>query len=136
MNHWKKTISILLSLSLLIAVLVVTASALPDEENELKIIMLDDYTLQIIGLSDDLVNPVADICYEDRVDGKRATIYVAEDLPGIDGVLESDGDEPLEFEKEYTLFIYNDETDEVIEVDFVLSEEEEIPEVPMVDDVI
>ena len=41
-----------------------------------------------------------------------------------------------EFEKEYTLFIYNDETDEVIEVDFVLSEEEEIPEVPKFDDVI
>ena len=68
MNHWKKTVSILLSLSLLIAVLVVNASALPNEENELEIIMLDDYTLQIIGLSDDLVNPVADICYEERVD--------------------------------------------------------------------
>ena len=136
MNHWKKTVSILLSLSLLIAVLVVNASALPNEENELEIIMLDDYTLQIIGLSDDLVNPVADICYEERVDGKRATVYVAEDVPVIDGVLEIDGDEPLEFEKEYTLFIYNDETDEVIEVDFVLSEEEEIPEVPKFDDVI
>ena len=64
MNHWKKTVSILLSLSLLIAVLVVNASALPNEENELEIIMLDDYTLQIIGLSDDLVNRFADHCYE------------------------------------------------------------------------
>ena len=42
MNHWKKTVSILLSLSLLIAVLVVNASAIPDEENELEVIMLDD----------------------------------------------------------------------------------------------
>ena len=134
MNHWKKTISGMLILSLLITILSLTVSAAP-EEKEFDVLMLDEYTLEVIGLPDDLVNPVADVCYEERVDNKRVITYVAEDVPVIDGVLEINGDEPLVFEKEYTLLIYNDETDDVIELDFVLSEEEEIIDVPKFDDV-
>ena len=132
MNHWKKTISAILIMSMLVAVLAFTASAAP-EKNELDILMLDEYTLEITGLPDDLVNPVADVCYEERIGNKRVITYVAEDVPVIDGVLEINGDEPLEFEKQYTLLVYNDETDDVIEQDFVLSEE--IIDVPQFDDV-
>lgn len=135
MNHWKKTVSLILIAALLTTVMAFTASAAPEEELDLTINMLDEYTLEIIGLPEDLQNPVADICYEQRSGKTRTITYVAEDVRIIDGVLEINGDEPLEFEKDYTLYIYNDETDDVIEVDFVLSEEEEIIEVPKFDDV-
>ena len=136
MMQWKKIVSEILVLSLLAAILVVSASAAPKEtKSDLAVNMLDEYTLEIIGLPEDLLDPVADLCYEDRVGNKRVITYLAEDAAIIDGVMECNGEEPLALNMEYTLYIYNDKTDEVIEFDFVLTEEEEEIEMPKFDDV-
>ena len=128
MKHWKKLISGMLTLTMLFAVLAVSASAAPTNTPKLTFEMLDDYTLEINGLPDDLEDPTGDLYTSEKVGSKRVVTYLAENVPIVDGAMVLDMDEPLVFEKEYNIGIFTEDSDVYYEGTFVLSEQEDIPE--------
>lgn len=131
MNHWKKLLSGILTLAMLTALLAVGAAAAP-KALKLTFEMVDETTLEITGLPDDLEEPTADLYTEERKGSKRVTTYLAEDAPIVDGALELDSDETLVFETEYNIVIYDDDGI-YYEGTFVLTEQEDIPEASFID---
>ena len=131
MNHWKKLLSGILTLAMLTALLAVGASAAP-KVPKLTFEMVDETTLEITGLPDDLEEPTADLYTEERTGSKKVTTYLAEDAPIVDGALVLDSGEELEFETEYNIVIYDDDGI-YYEGTFVLTEQEDIPEAGFTD---
>ena len=131
MNHWKKLLSGILTLAMLTALLAVGASAAP-KAPKLTFEMVDETTLEITGLPDDLEEPTADLYTEERTGSKKVTTYLAEDAPIVDGALVLDSGEELEFETEYNIVIYDDDGI-YYEGTFVLTEQEDIPEAGFTD---
>ena len=131
MNHWKKLLSGILTLAMLTALMAVGAAAAP-KALKLTFEMVDETTLEITGLPDDLEEPTADLYTEERKGSKRVTTYLAEDAPIVDGALELDSDETLVFETEYNIVIYDDDGI-YYEGTFVLTEQEDIPEAGFTD---
>ena len=131
MNHWKKLLSGILTLAMLTALLAVGASAAP-KVPKLTFEMVDETTLEITGLPDDLAEPTADLYTEERTGSKKVTTYLAEDAPIVDGALVLDSGEELEFETEYNIVIYDDDGI-YYEGTFVLTEQEDIPEAGFTD---
>ena len=131
MNHWKKLLSGILTLAMLTALMAVGAAAAP-KALKLTFEMVDETTLEITGLPDELEQPTADLYTEERTGSKRVTTYLAEDAPIVDGALELDSDETLVFETEYNIVIYDDDGI-YYEGTFVLTEQEDIPEASFID---
>ena len=128
MKKAAKTISLVLVLALTLSFLIFSVSADPTSDAEIEVNFLGEKTIQLKGLSEDLVDPVANVYWEERIagSGRRVSTYLAEDVPVVDGVIVGNTGEVLEDEREYTVDIEDRETD--YETSFTFKYEIKVPQ--------
>ena len=120
MKRTRKIIAILLAMVMMLAVMVMSAGADPTSDDDIEVNFLGEKTIQLKGLSEDLVDPVANVYSEQPASDSDSYLvsYLARKVSVVDGIIVGNTKRILEDETEYIVEIVDRETDYEIEFTF------------------